>query len=372
MISKAVFLEKQNTLNIQEVELPKLSEGLLLEVCAAGVCGTDPHILNGSRATDLPIVLGHEFYGKVIDISPNCKVKSTKGVIEKNQLITIVPGKVCGNCFYCVNYPDDEHLCIERKVYGVNLSSNKFPIVTGGFSQYVMILNGYHAHPVPKDWHWGLGVLLEPFSVGIRAAYKAIEYLKNQSQNHRGNLKAVIQGMGTIGTSILLTLRNFDYIDIYVIEPLEHRQNLALKYGAKAVFKPDVNNNFIDEIKIKTSSLGFDMVFEAAGTIEAVNQSFSLVRRGGCIIEVGNFADVGSITIPPSNICRNDIAFIGSVLGPPELYEHAEAIINKIKFDFSDFLGPIYSIDEISAAINNVSTTKNGLKTLIATNGYTN
>lgn len=370
MLSKAVFLERQNSLNVQEVELPKLSEGLLLEVCAAGVCGTDPHILNGSRATDLPIVLGHEFYGKVIDISSNCKIRSTKGVIEKNQLITIVPGKVCGNCFYCLNYPDDEHLCISRQVYGVNLSSNNFPTITGGFSQYVIILNGYHVHPVPKDWHWGLGVLLEPFSVGIRAAYKAIDYFKNNSQNHSGNLKAVIQGMGTIGTSILLTLRCFDNIDVYVVEPLEHRRNLALKYGAKAAFEPDDKNDFIERIKAKTSRLGFDMVFEAAGTIEAVNQSFHLVRRGGCIIEVGNFADVGSITIPPSAICRNDIAIIGSVLGPPHLYEHAEAIINKIKFDFNDFLGPIYSIEEIEEAIANVSKIKKGLKTLVATNGY--
>jgi D-arabinose 1-dehydrogenase-like Zn-dependent alcohol dehydrogenase len=94
-----------------------------------------------------------------------------------------------------------------------------------------------------------------------------------------------------------------------------------------------------------------------------------LVRRGGCIIEVGNFADVGSITISPSTICRNDISIIGSVLGSPDLYEHAESIVNKIKFDSHDFLGPTYSLDEVSLAIENVSKIKNGLKTLIATNG---
>ena len=366
MRSKAAFLEKQNSLNVKEVELPELSEGLLLEVYSAGVCGTDPHIVNGSRQTDLPIVLGHEFYGKVVDISPNCKIKTTKGILKKNQLITIIPGKVCGSCYYCLNYPKDEHLCISRKIYGVNLSSNEFPFVTGGFSQQVIILNGYQVHPVPKNWELGLGVLLEPFSVGIRAAYKGLDYHKNKSQYYRGNMKVVIQGMGTIGMSILLTLRNYQNLDIYVVEPIEHRQNLALKYGAKAVFKPDIENNFIYEMKTKSSSLGFDMVFEAAGSIAAVNQSILLVRRGGCIIEVGNFADVGALTISPSIICRNDFAIIGSVLGSPDLYEHAESIINKIKFDSHDFLGPIYSIDEVSSALNNVSNLKNWLKTLIS------
>lgn len=366
MKNTAVFLEQEKILKVKDIELPELTEGLLLEVYAAGVCGTDPHIIDGSRSTALPIVMGHEFYGRIVEISSNCHVNITKGSLEKNKLITIVPGKICGICYYCINYPGQEHLCISRKIYGVNLQSNAFPYATGGFSQYVIIRNGYHVHPVPDDWEWGLGVLLEPFSVGIRAAYKAIEYHKIKLNDSSKRYKAVIQGLGTIGMSILLTLSNFKNIDIYVVEPIDHRLNLAIKYGAKAVFKLDDSSYFFDDIKNKLSIPGFDMVFESAGTLEAVNQSFLLVRRGGCIIEVGNFADVGSISLSPSFICRNDIAFIGSVLGEPYLYEHAEALINKIKNNAKDFLGPVYNIHEVSNAIDNVEKTKHGLKTLIA------
>lgn len=42
----------------------------LLKMEASGICGTDIHIYHGKIPMELPRMIGHEFIGEIIDISP--------------------------------------------------------------------------------------------------------------------------------------------------------------------------------------------------------------------------------------------------------------------------------------------------------------
>ena len=65
----ACVFEGKNTWKIKEVPKPEIrSDEVLVRVRAAGICGTDIHILKGEYFQDFPIVAGHEFSGEVVEM----------------------------------------------------------------------------------------------------------------------------------------------------------------------------------------------------------------------------------------------------------------------------------------------------------------
>ena len=66
---KAAIITGIGQISIETVEDPKCEDReVIIEVAAAGICGTDLHILEGEFAPSLPIIPGHEFSGKIVEI----------------------------------------------------------------------------------------------------------------------------------------------------------------------------------------------------------------------------------------------------------------------------------------------------------------
>lgn len=69
---RAAVLEAPSVLRFRERPAPPLDAGeVRLEVDACGVCGTDLHLFRGRLAADLPLVLGHETVGRVVELGPS-------------------------------------------------------------------------------------------------------------------------------------------------------------------------------------------------------------------------------------------------------------------------------------------------------------
>ena len=71
MKSKAMVLTGfRQPLEMQEFEIPALKEGqILIKLDAIGVCGSDVHMWKGEDPrTPLPIILGHEGVGTIVDM----------------------------------------------------------------------------------------------------------------------------------------------------------------------------------------------------------------------------------------------------------------------------------------------------------------
>ena len=65
----------EGNVEFKEIEPPKIkSDELLVEVKAAGICGTDLHILHDKSHYVPPITLGHEYAGVVVEAGPAEKV----------------------------------------------------------------------------------------------------------------------------------------------------------------------------------------------------------------------------------------------------------------------------------------------------------
>lgn len=349
----AVLCQRQ-THEFKEVSItiPATSQGMLLDIIANGICGTDIHIWKGETKTNFPTVLGHEFYGRVKYITPQANLHVLNGDVAVGDYVTVVPGIACKQCDYCLALPDQEQYCLNRSVFGLNMYSGGVEFSIGGNSESVFVPDKFYLYKVDKGWPTGYATLLEPVSVSIKASKMA---LNNSYAVRNRKLSIIIIGLGTIGffSAMYFKLNGYDVIGV---DPVVERRLRAKAFGIETV-------SSTGEIKF-ASKVYADIVIEAAGTLEAFGAALAIARKGGCVIELGNFVDTGSTCISPTLICNHELKILGSVLADKTTYGEAAKVLDFF-VDRSKDLISIYPFCKIDKAFEDASCARFGLKSVV-------
>ena len=67
----AILFEVGQRLEIREVEVAKPQAGeVLVRMLVGGVCHSDLHVMTGHLQAPLPLILGHEGVGTVVEVGP--------------------------------------------------------------------------------------------------------------------------------------------------------------------------------------------------------------------------------------------------------------------------------------------------------------
>ena len=254
-------------LGIMEVAIPQIGDDdVLVEVKAAAICGTDLHIMNDVYQVDMPVTIGHEFSGVVVELG--AKVRGWKKgdrVISEGNLET------CGTCFYCMS--GDANLCKEYKYLGIR--------VDGVFAKYVRI-PARLLHLIPERISFEQAALAEPAAVAIDALL-----VRNSIQV--GDF-VVILGCGPIGLlagqiakavgagRVMITGRG---------SAVKSRFKVAEELG---VFDHIVNVEKEDPVQLVrevSDGKGADIIFDTTGSPAALLQGFDMVRRAGLVEVIG-------------------------------------------------------------------------------------
>src|SRR5215510_14550143 len=86
---------------IEEVELEPPGEGeVLVRIGAAGLCHSDLSTVNGDRPRPMPMVLGHEAAGEVVELGAG--VKGGVGGLAPGDHAILVFVPSCGGCVPCM------------------------------------------------------------------------------------------------------------------------------------------------------------------------------------------------------------------------------------------------------------------------------
>jgi L-iditol 2-dehydrogenase len=151
-----------------------------LRVAAAGICGTDIHIIKGRWACRPPVVLGHEFCGTVVEIG------SQVGCLKPgDRVVAANPARTSGVCHHCKS--GNPFMCLERVSAGY--------MIDGAFADYICIAAG-QCHRLPDNVSFRQAASSEPLSVAVRAVIE-------RTSVHPGDL-VLVSGPGCIG---LLTMK---------------------------------------------------------------------------------------------------------------------------------------------------------------------
>ena len=259
---KAYVLNGIGQLDFCEVPMPVLKEDeVLVEVRAAGICGSDIPRIYETGTYHFPTIPGHEFSGVVREV----KQKRYSHLIGKR--VGVFPLIPCMKCIPCHNR---QYEMCEHYDY---LGSRR----DGGFAEFVAV-PARNLLVLPDEVSFESAAMLEPACVGIHALKQI---------NRKDIRSAAIIGAGTIGMLIAQWLRTTDATEIYLVGTKEAQKQLAHKIGISSFYN-NHTEDVIQRIMDKTDGQGCDLVIECSGYANVLAQCIQLAKRGGNLCIVGN------------------------------------------------------------------------------------
>ena len=291
-------------LEVAELDLDGPGPGeLLVRIHTAGVCHSDLSVVNGSRVRPVPMVLGHECAGVVVesradDISPGDHV-----------ILTFVPR--CGHCVGCLN--GRPALCAEAVRAngagellrgGRRLSRDGVPVNhhlgVSAFADHAVVDRGSIV-VVPPDVPLDLAAL---FGCAVLTGAGAVF---NTAQVRPGDSVAV-WGLGGVGMSAVMAAAAANASVVIAVDPDPSKRVLALEMGATTALHPE-------ELVRDALPDGVDVAIEAVGSAAVLQAAFDATARGGMTVAVGLPDPSERMTISPLQLVAESRTLAGSYLG---------------------------------------------------------
>jgi L-iditol 2-dehydrogenase len=230
---------------------------------AVGVCGSDLHAYSegavGGNPNAYPMVLGHEPAGRI--------AKTGAGVtgLSPGDRGALEPALYCYHCEFCLS--GHHNVCANIRF----LSTPHHP----GFFRERVNLPVANFLPIPAAMSPEEATLAEPLAIALHSLYLA---------SIRPDETVAVFGAGPIGLLTIAALRAAGAGNIWAVEPLAHRRELARGIGAQAALEPA---EALGEILRATGQRGVDCVFDCAAAAETTNQAIQLARNAGRIALTG-------------------------------------------------------------------------------------
>lgn len=277
-------------MEVREALVPKPGPGeVMIEVKAAGICGSDLHIYHSDIAipTRPPVITGHEFSGVIAELGEGV------GNWKKGDRVTAETASIrCDTCSYCRT--GFYNLCPERRLIGY--------WVNGAFAKNIVV-PARNVHRLPDNIDFVTGAMTEPTACCVHAV--------NELTNIRGGDLVVVIGPGPIGL-ISAQLAMAEGADVVVVGTSKDapRLEVAKKLGAKRTI--DVMTEDAQEIiNQMTGGKGADVVFECSGNQAGAALGLELVRRQGQYTQIGLFGK--KIELDFERICYKELKVTGSI-----------------------------------------------------------
>ncbi|MFB6143076.1 MAG: zinc-binding dehydrogenase [Halorientalis sp.] len=338
MQSRALVMDESGDLAEREVEVPDPGPGeVRLRVERNGICGTDVHMREGGMDLAFPVVPGHEFAGVVDAVGGEGVTDSAGAPVSEGDAATVVPGISCGECWYCENMPTRPLACEDRRVYGFR-NVGESPHGHGGLSEYVLVEADADFYRLPDGLPVELGALVEPTSVATHALERAVQPGIPHAREGFGIGKTVaVQGAGPIGLLTAAAARHAGAGQVVVVDRIEDRLEMAERFGATDTVNLDDfadEDAFVDHVRASTpGGVGPDVVVEAVGHPDAVRQGLRLPHNAGTFVEVGHYADAGTVEINPTTLVQKELDVYGSLAYPPVQFETAISLLRDARDD---------------------------------------
>lgn len=236
-------------------------DAAIVEVTAAGICGSDLHFYEADFPLPEPIAVGHEAIGTVVAVGPEVR---TARVGDK-VMVSSVAG--CGACPGCATR--DPVMCHSGfQIFGGG--------ALGGAQADLLAVPAanFQLLKVPDGISDEQALLLtDNLATGWAAAQRAdIPF---------GGTVAVL-GLGAVGLCSLRSALFQGAATVFAVDHVEGRLARAARWGATPVKPPAV-----EAILAATGGRGADAVIDAVATDASLTDALNAVRPGGTVSVVG-------------------------------------------------------------------------------------
>jgi D-arabinose 1-dehydrogenase-like Zn-dependent alcohol dehydrogenase len=309
---------------IEETDRPTIerSNGVLVEVLGAGWCQTDNHIIEGMWTEyvdqDLPMTLGHENAGRVVETGAEVDVVS-----EGDQVICH-PVQTCGTCRPCR---------LGETMYCENQSFNGLT-TDGGFADY--LLTGERSViPLPD------GVDPAEIAPHADAGITAYHAAKKAVDDLNPGDHAVVIGVGGLGHIGVQCLDAMSAAEITAVDLKDSALELAEGLGVDHTVNPsdDDVRTFVDSMTDGTGAaqvldfVGADVTTEYAPDITAAGGDHHIIGYGGHIQE------------PSQALVNGEFSYVGNIVGRFAELQELVALVEQGEVDLHT---SVYDLEDVN------------------------
>ena len=274
---QAAVLNGPGRVEVEGVPIPQCGpDDVLLRIEAVGLCGSDYAIYAGHWRFPRPFVIGHEGYGRVVEVGSAVRDRAI------GSLAVVEPNIVCGSCPPCGRGASS--LCQQKRSLGVG---------TDGLCAEFARVPAAFAWPLPETIQLEDAVCIEPLAVALSAI---------RGSDARPGHEVTVFGAGSQGLLLTMALAALG-IAPHVVDPQRQRLELARDLGARAasVEAPEGPSS--------------DVVFETSGAPDALTAAIAATAPGATVVLIG-FSH-HPVLVDTVRIVRQRLRIQGSII-----YEH--------------------------------------------------
>src|SRR4051812_47859843 len=342
MVRAAVLHEFDVPLKIEELETTPLGpRDVRVAIEASGVCHSDVTVATGGSPLSLPLILGHEGAGSVLEVG-----NSVDRVRVGDRLI-IGLRPVCGTCFFCI--AGQPYLCLLQPevVQKVRARDGDGAAVLsmagiGSFATEVIVDERMAVRvetelPAERLCLLGCGV-----TTGVGAAL-------NTAQVVPGSTVAVI-GCGGVGQGVIQGARIAGASEIVAIDPVPLKREAAMSFGATGGIDPSAGDA-VEQAREITRGVGFDYAFEVVGIPATMRQAWDVTRRGGTVVIVGMARTGTELTLTGTEVMFEAKRFLGSYYGSTDIWRDLPRLVRLAetgRLDLASMVTRRLKLDEVN------------------------
>jgi 6-hydroxycyclohex-1-ene-1-carbonyl-CoA dehydrogenase len=325
---------------------PPQTGEVLVEVAGCGLCHTDLGFLDGQVKTraDLPLVLGHEISGTVVEAGDGAEEWLGRDVLVP----AVIP---CGECHFCLS--GRGNVCASQKMPGNDLD--------GGFATHVTVpTTGLSViENLPEGYDLAdLSVIADAVTTPLQAVRRA--------DISDGDFVIVV-GAGGVG-AYAVQIAAASGGTVIAVDIDDDRLELLRQHGASATVNArdlsarDVRDQVREHAKLAGAPRDGWKIFECSGTRSGQETAYGLLGSAGTLAVVGFTMD--KVTIRLSNLMAFDATAFGSWGCPPEKYPEAIELVTSGKVKLLPFIRKM-PMSDIATAVEQAHQRGDARRTIL-------
>ncbi|MFD9739875.1 zinc-dependent alcohol dehydrogenase family protein [Umezawaea sp. NPDC059074] len=342
-------------IEVQDLVLDPPGPGeVLIRVGATGLCHSDLSVVNGSRPRPLPMVLGHEAAGEVVELGPGVE----DFAVGDHVVMSFVPA--CGSCRRCVS---GRHALCEpgaaanragtllsggRRWVGADGARLNHHLGVSGFAEYAVVSTA-SATRVDADLPFEIAAL---FGCAVLTGAGAVFHSAAVVPGDR----VAVFGLGGVGLAALLAVKAAGASTIVAVDVVPHKRSLALRLGATHAVEggPDA----VEAVREATGG-GADKVVDTTGSADVLAQAYAATAAGGTTVTVGLPHPDRQLVLPALSLVAEERTLKGSYLGssvPRRDIPRFIALYRAGQLPVEELLSGTLTLDEVNTGFDRLAS----------------
>lgn len=310
---------------------------VLVAIELATVCGSDLHTIAGARSAPVPLVLGHEQVGRVIELGPGAPARTVDGVpLTVGARVVWGVAVDCGACRYCAAGLPQK--CLSLRKYGHERVTDDW-VLSGGFASHAHLLARTPIVVVDEEVP---AAVLAPASCATATVMAAIEAAA-AIRPVEGAVVA-ISGCGMLGLTAIAVAAARGAV-VIASDPDPARREAALAFGASQT---------VDGSRVAwRDAPAHQIALELSGAPAAVSGLIGAADIGAVLVLVGSVFPAGTVDLDPEQVVRRMLTVRGvHNYAPRHLLEAVDFLRDADHGAFAALVEPTVPLDAIADALH--------------------